>query len=76
MAEPSEQKDLTHTRRQESAWERYFESFLWSSRLLVMLAVVPSLVGSVVLFLIGTMDILAVVVDTARYYTGARACSH
>lgn len=49
--------------------ERKFENFLWSSRLLVMLAVVPSLVGAFVLFVIGTVDIVNVLVDTVQYYT-------
>lgn len=48
--------------------ERQFESLLWGSRLLVMLAVVPSLLGATVLLLIGTADILKVMVDTAVYY--------
>ena len=45
--------------------ERQLESLLWGSRLLVMLAVVPSLLGATVLLLIGTADILKVMVDTA-----------
>lgn len=48
--------------------ERRFESVLWSSRLLVMLAVVPSLIGATVLFIIGTVDIFKVVLDTLTYY--------
>lgn len=50
--------------------ERHFERFLWSSRLLVMLAVVPSLVGAMVLFLIGTADVFGIVVDAIVYYLG------
>lgn len=50
-------------------WERGFENFLWNSRFLVMLAVVPSLIGALVLFVIGTVDILTVLVDTVAYYT-------
>lgn len=50
-------------------WERGFEHFLWNSRFLVMLAVVPSLIGALVLFVIGTVDILTVLVDTILYYT-------
>lgn len=48
--------------------EKSFEKFLWSSRLLVMLAVVPSLAGATVLFLIGTADIIGVVIDAGLYY--------
>ncbi len=38
--------------------ELIFESFLWKSRLLVLLAVVSSLVASFVLFIAGLMEIL------------------
>ncbi len=48
--------------------ERQFESLLWGSRLLVMLAVIPSLLGATVLFLIGTADIIKVMADTFVYY--------
>ena len=50
--------------------EKRFESFLWRSRLLVMLAVVPSLLGAMVLFLIGTADIIKVTAETVVYYSG------
>ncbi|MEQ6917265.1 YqhA family protein [Halomonas aquatica] len=49
--------------------ERRFEAFLWSSRLMVLLAVVPALLGALVLFLIASLDMLAVLGDTWRYYT-------
>lgn len=52
-------------------FEKHLEFFLWNSRLLVMLAVVPSLLGSTVLFLIGTADVIGIVVDTISYYLGA-----
>lgn len=54
--------------REPSRRERAFETFLWKSRLLVMLAVVPSLLGALVLFVIGTLDILGVAVDAVTYY--------
>lgn len=57
--------------KKRSGAERNFEQFLWSSRLLVMLAVVPSIVGALMLFLIGTADIVGVVIDTLMYYSGA-----
>ena len=50
--------------------EKRFELVLWNSRLLVMLAVVPSLLGAMVLFLIGTADIIRVAADAAVYYFG------
>ena len=49
-------------------YERAFERFLWKSRLLVMLAVVPSLLGSLVLFIIGTLDIVTLAIDAGAYY--------
>ncbi|BBI64357.1 hypothetical protein HSBAA_56630 [Vreelandella sulfidaeris] len=36
--------------------------------LLVMLAVIPSLLGSLILFIVGTVDILKVVADVLGYY--------
>ncbi len=52
----------------QGRWERRFERWLWSSRFLVLLAVIPSLAGAVALFIIGTMDILKLVLATAEYY--------
>ena len=48
---------------QQSVWERRVETALWNSRFLVMLAVVPSLLGSLMLFIVGTLDIFKVVGD-------------
>ncbi|MCL5427069.1 YqhA family protein [Halomonas sp. NPDC076908] len=53
---------------QQSVWERRIETALWNSRFLVMLAVVPSLLGSLMLFIVGTVDILKVVRDVMSYY--------
>lgn len=53
-----------------SELERHFEAFLWSSRLMVLLAVVPALLGALVLFIIASLDILSVLADTWRHYTG------
>ena len=49
-------------------YEQPFERFLWASRLLVLIAVVPSLLGASVLFLIGTADIIVVVISASEYY--------
>ncbi|WP_414828531.1 YqhA family protein [Alteromonas sp. H39] len=49
-------------------YEQSFERFLWKSRLLVLVAVVPSLLGAFVLFLIGTADIIGVVISAVNYY--------
>ena len=53
---------------QQSVWERRVEAALWNSRFLVMLAVVPSLLGSLMLFIVGTLDIFKVVGDVLHYY--------
>lgn len=52
----------------QNHWERRIESALWNSRFLVMLAVIPSLLGSLMLFIVGTVDILKVVTDVIGYY--------
>lgn len=53
---------------QQGRWERRVETALWNSRFLVMLAVVPSLIGAVMLFAVGTVDIFKVVMRTLHYY--------
>ena len=65
---PPEPRDETPPQSKSGRYERVFERFLWNSRLLVMLAVVPSLLGSLVLFIIGTLDILELAVDAGAYY--------
>lgn len=49
-------------------YERQFEKFLWRSRLLVLMAVVPSLIGALILLIVGTADIIGVVVSVGKYY--------
>lgn len=61
------------SKRTEGPLERGFERFLWNSRFLVMLAVIPSLVGAFVLFSIGTIDIFKVLLDAVTYYTTSGA---
>ena len=63
-----EPRDKNPPQAQSGRYERLFERFLWNSRLLVMLAVVPSLLGALVLFIIGTLDILKLTVTAATYY--------
>jgi uncharacterized membrane protein YqhA len=48
--------------------ERRFEAFLWQSRLMVLLAVIPALLGALVLFVVASLDILGVLADAWRYY--------
>lgn len=51
-------------------FEIVFEKFLWNSRFLVLIAVVSSLLGSLVLFMVGTMDIFKLAMATFDYYLG------
>jgi|SRR6056297_3686689 len=50
--------------------EIIFEKILWNSRFLVLIAVVSSLLGSLVLFIVGTMDILKMARMAFDYYLG------
>ena len=43
--------------KRQSVWEKYFESLLWKSRLIVLFAVIFSLAGSLALFLCGSFEI-------------------
>ena len=47
--------------------ELIFESFLWKSRFMVLLAVVSSLLSSLILFLIATADVFALAGESVRY---------
>ena len=47
--------------------EILFEGFLWRSRFIVLLAVVASLVSSVILFMIATVDVGHLVINTIRF---------
>ena len=53
---------------ESSLLERVFEGALWRSRFFVILAVVSSLFASIVLFIIGSLDILDVLAKTWGYY--------
>lgn len=52
--------------------ENFFEQILWKSRFLVLVAVVASLLGSMVLFVVGTLDIFKVAAMAFDYYVGRR----
>ncbi|MGE0441341.1 MAG: YqhA family protein [Gemmatimonadales bacterium] len=51
--------------------ERWFERILWSSRLVVIVAVVASLVVSVAMFYIATVDVVAIVGKVLAYSSAA-----
>lgn len=74
MAEPRPRKPREHflenDRRKSTSVERLFENFLWSSRYLVLFAVVSSLISALCLFFIGTYDVVKVVVDLVTYALG------
>ena len=67
-----QQKHLEKARAEDakdSSWiENIFEGTLWRSRLLVILAVIFSLLGSMVLFIIGSLDMIDVLLKTWGYY--------
>lgn len=68
MSSPSSPQSSNPSQSAHSKLESGFERILWSSRFLVMLAVLPALLGAVVLFTIGTMDIFSVLATAINYY--------
>ena len=66
----SKKEFLENDRKRKWAVEAAFEKFIWSSRFLVLFAVVASLAAALVLFLIGTFDIVRVVIEMVEYYLG------
>ena len=51
--------------------EKVFESGLWSGRLFILLAVIFSMLGAIILFIVASVDIFHVATDTIGYYVGA-----
>jgi uncharacterized membrane protein YqhA len=51
--------------------EKIFESTLWSGRLFILLAVIFSMVGAIILFIVASVDIFHVATDTIGYYVGS-----
>lgn len=49
----------------------FFAQILWNSRLFIIFAVILSMVGSILLFLVASVDIVKVVGATYQYYQGA-----
>ncbi len=61
-----------HIEEKESSWlEKSFESTLWSGRLFILLAVIFSMVGAIILFIVASVDIFHVATNTISYYTGS-----
>ncbi len=69
MAEPRQEPET-----QTPGWQRVLERVLWSSRYLVLVAIVPSLLGALALLAVGTADIFAIVGTAVQHYSegGAR----
>jgi len=49
--------------------ERLFEGLIWNSRFIVILAVVFGLLGAIILFIVASMDIWEVAVETYKVIT-------
>ena len=54
---------LGNDRRKTWKIETFFENLLWSSRFLVLFAVISSLLASLILFVIGAFDIVKLIID-------------
>lgn len=74
MSEPKPLKTREHFLKNDKrrTWkiETLFENFLWSSRYLVLLAVVSSLLASLILFVIGALDIVKLIIDLVNASRG------
>jgi uncharacterized membrane protein YqhA len=57
--------------KKQSLFERVFESFLWNSRWLTMFAVIFGLIGSFMLFVMASADIVAVATKVIKVYFGS-----
>jgi uncharacterized membrane protein YqhA len=55
----------------QSFLERVFEGFLWSTRWLTMSAVIFGLLGSLILFVVASVDIVAVFMKVIKVYMGS-----
>ncbi|MFA6101805.1 MAG: YqhA family protein [Victivallaceae bacterium] len=64
---------LENDRRKTWTIEKIFENFLWSSRYLVLFAVISSLLASFILFAIGTFDIVKLIIDLVNAACGQGA---
>ena len=51
------------------AIEKGFEKFLWNSRFIVILAVIASMISSVILFVIATFDVFELIAKVFKYVT-------
>jgi uncharacterized membrane protein YqhA len=74
MTEQRQQKTKEHflgnDRRKKWKIETIFENLLWSSRFLVLFAVISSLLASLILFVIGAFDIVKLIIDLVNACRG------
>jgi len=56
-------------RKEQGGLEKGFEWVLWNSRLFTLFAVIFALIGSVVLFIVASIDIFKVGLEAIKYYT-------
>lgn len=50
--------------------QKLFERVLWNSRLFVLLAVILSMIGAILLFIVASIDVFKAVWNTYKYYIG------
>ena len=55
----------------ENMVERIFENFLWNSRFFILFAVLFSLVGGMILFIVASVDVVAVLKEVFLTYFGS-----
>lgn len=51
--------------------QHLFEKILWNSRLFVLFAVVMSMIGAILLFVVASYDVILASINTYKYYRGA-----
>src|SRR6266480_122071 len=64
-----EQRENTMRERVKKSIEQGFEKFLWNSRFVVLLAVVSSMLSSMILFVIATFDVFELINKVFKYVT-------
>lgn len=52
-------------------FELLFERWLWGTRFMVLLPIIFSLIGSLVMFIVGSVDVVKVVLDSIAYASGS-----
>jgi uncharacterized protein (TIGR00645 family) len=52
--------------------EQNFEQVLWGTRYVILLPVIFSLIGSLIMFIIGSIDVIKVIIETVQYFYNVR----